>query len=360
MNRSTALLLSACALPVALAFTAPKTTVAFAPSEGTSLTKTFTSEVDLALDDMSMTMNGEELPIEMEMDMNVTAVTSMSVTDKYEAMGEGSPLRLVRVYDEIGATTSMSMEISVMGQQQSQDEDLDSSSDLEGETVVFEWSKDESSYKVSFPEDSEGDEELLEGLSENMDFRALLPTGDVSEGDEWEIKVAGLIDVLTPGGNLKLVPEDMTPEMQQMMGGMGGNGMGSMQDWLEGELEGTATGKFAGMREIDGAEYALIEVTISIETAVDMTDKMMEAMDEMEMPQGAEMEFDHLDLEFQMEAEGQLFWDIKAGHFYSFELTGSTGILVDTGMAMNMGDQEMSIENTVEMSGTITMGAKAE
>lgn len=360
MNRSTALLLSACALPVALAFTAPKTTLSFAPSEGTSLKKTFTSEVDLALDDMSVSMNGEEMPFEMEMDMNVTSVTTYVVGDEYVAMGDGAPRKLKRTFDELSSTTSMSMELSVMGQNQSQDEDLDSASELEGETVVFEWSDEAGEFKVAFPEDSEGDEELLEDLEENMDLRALLPSGDVSEGDEWEIDVSTLGAVLAPGGDLKLVPEDMTPEMQQMMGGMGGDGMGSMSDWLQDEIEGTASGKFAGMREVDGQEVALIEIAININTAVDMTDKVMESMDEMPMPQGAEMEIDHLDLEFEMEAKGQLFWNVKAGHFHSFEISGSTGLLVDSGMAMNMGGEEMTIENTVEMSGTISGSAKAE
>lgn len=354
------MLLSACALPLALAFTTPKTSVSFAPAEGTSLTKTFTVEVDMSLDEMGMSMNGEEMPFEMEMEMSVVSVNTLAIADEYLEMGEGAPVKLKRTYQEIGSTTSMSMEISVMGNDQSQDDDIDSSSELEGETVIFQWSEEEGDFKATFPEDSEGDEELLVGLDENTDFRGLLPDGDVSEGDEWEIDPAILAAVLNPGGDLKLVPEDMDPEMEQMMGGMGGNGMGSMQDWLQEEIEGTASGVFTGMREVDGQQLALIDITLTINTAVDMTDKVMEQMEDTPMPQGAEIEFDHLDLEFEMEAKGQLFWNIKGGHFHSFEMTGSTGIVVDSGMAMNMGGEEMTIENTVEMSGTITLTATTE
>ena len=360
MKKSTALLLSACALPVALAFTAPRTTFTFAPGEGSSLRKTFTSEVDLTMDDMSFSMNGEAAPIEMDMDMNVTAVTTTVVTDEYGKMGDGAPLMLKRTFDELGSTTAMSMEMAVMGQTQSQDEDMDSSSELQGETVVFTWSEEEGGYKVAFPEDSEGDVELLEGLEQDMDLTALLPPGDVSEGDEWEIDVASLADILAPGGNLKLVPDEMTPEMKQMTQGMGGGGMGTMQDWLQDEIEGTASGKFAGMRDVDGVQLAVIEFTMNINTAVDMTEKVMEAMDEMPLPPGAEMEFDHLDLEFEMEATGQLYWNLKAGHFHSFEMSGSTSILVDSGMAMNNGGQEMTIESSLVMSGSISAKASAE
>ena len=358
MNRSTTLLLSACALPLALALATPKTSVSFAPSEGSSLKKVFTNEVDLTLDEMNITMNGEDSPMPMEMDMNVVSTTQMTVSDEYVAMGDGVPTTLKRSYDELTATTAMSMEISVMGNDQSQEEDLDSSSELEGESVIFQWNKENGGFQASFPEDAEGDEELLVGLKEDMDLRSLLPDGDVSEGDTWEISVGGLYEVLAPGGDVKLVPDDMSQQMQQMSGGM--NGMGNMQEWIQDEIEGTAGGTFVGMRDLDGQQMALIEVTLDINTAVDMTDKVMESMDEMEMPEGAEIEFDHLDLEFTMEGKGQLFWNIKGGHFHSFEISGSTGIVVDSGMAMNMGGQEMTIEYSMEMSGSITMGATAE
>jgi len=360
MKRSTALLLSACALPLALALATPQTTISFAPAEGNSLTKTFTSEFDMSLDELDMTMNGEPMPVEIEIDMNIVAVSSTVVTDEFVELGKGMPTKLIRSYDEIGSTTSMSMEMSVMGTDQSQDEDRDSSSELEGESVVFDWNEEKSEFAVSFPKDSESDEELLEGLEEDMDFRALLPDGDVSEGDEWKLDPAVAVDILAPGGNLKLVPEDMSEEMEALMGGMGGNEMGDLRDWLEGEIEGSVTCTYVGMREVDGTSLALIEFAVNINTAVDMTDKVLEKMDEVPMPQGAEVELDHMDIEFEMEAKGQLFWNVKAGHFHSFELTGSTAMVMDFGMAMNMGGQEMTMEYAMEMSGTLEMGANAK
>ena len=42
-----------------------------------------------------------------------------------------------------------------------------------------------------------------------MDLRAFLPEKSVSEGDSWSIDLDGLINVLAPGGNLKIVPEDV-------------------------------------------------------------------------------------------------------------------------------------------------------
>lgn len=353
-------LLAAVAAPVLLAFTLPKTKLSFAPAEGTSLTKVFTNETELTLEDMSMSMNGEEMPFQMEMDMTVTSVASTTVTDEYVSMRDGAPGKLKRTYDGLEATTSMSMEMDMMGESQSMDSDADASSDLEGKTVVFAWSDDESEFKASFPEDTEGDEELLENLAENMDLRDLLPSGDVSEGDEWEIDVKALDSVLAPGGDMKLVPEEMDDEMKSMMGPMGSDGMGSLQDWVSDEIEGTATGKFTGMRDVDGTSMAVITINIDINTAVDLTDLVAESMEDADMPMEIEMEIDHLDLEFELEAEGTLLWNVKGGHFHSLELSGETNLLVDTGMAMNAGGEEMTIENSVEMSGTMTLGATIE
>ena len=113
MKRSTTLLLTTLAAPALLAAGAPFTTLSFAPDEGTTLTKKFTSDMELTMEDMSMSMNGEEMPFEMEMDMTVNTVQSMTVSDEYVKMRKGAPAQLKRAFDELLATTSISMEMVV-------------------------------------------------------------------------------------------------------------------------------------------------------------------------------------------------------------------------------------------------------
>ena len=48
--------------PAFLAFTLPADKVAFAPKEGSSVSKTFTTKAEFSLDSMSMTMNGQPSP----------------------------------------------------------------------------------------------------------------------------------------------------------------------------------------------------------------------------------------------------------------------------------------------------------
>ena len=50
--------------------------------------------------------------------------------------------------------------------------------------------------------------ELLKGLNEDMDLRALLPKDEVKVGDEWDIEVSGLASVIAPGGERKIKPEE--------------------------------------------------------------------------------------------------------------------------------------------------------
>ncbi|MEE8468435.1 MAG: hypothetical protein V3T22_08270, partial [Planctomycetota bacterium] len=277
MKHSQTLLVAAfaAALPALVAFRPtdrlPKVEkISFAPGEGTSLTKTFTNTMVFGLDDMSMLMNGEEHPMmpEIEMDMEVTSSTT--ITDEYVSMGRGRPQILRRTFDEIGTEMNLEMVIEAMGQSEEQNPSGAGTSPLEGETVVFTWDDEDEEYKVTFPEDAEGDEDLLANLIEDMDLRVLLPDGEVSEGDSWDIPLAGLVDVLAPGGDLKL---DI--DMDGAGAGMGSpppEMMSNMREMFGDMLEGSATATFSSTRDVDGTTVAVIDIEIDIDTARDMTE----------------------------------------------------------------------------------------
>ena len=72
------------------------------------------------------------------------------------------------------------------------------------------------------------------------------------------------------------------------------------------------------------------------------------------------MEFDHMDIEFKIEGEGTLVWDMEGGHAVSFELSGPTSATMDMGMKLDMGGQSMNIEQGMVMSGTSNVSVKFE
>ena len=355
MNNTRTLLTTLLAAPVLLALTLPVDEVAFGPEAGSSVTRVYTSNNQFSLDEMEMSMNGQPMPMDLEMSMDMSMDLTIEVTDTFVAVSDGRPDKLQRTYDALGTEAHFSMEMSMMPDG-GQDKNISSSSDLEGKTVLFTWDDEEGEYGVEYHE-SEGDEELLEGLTEDMDFRALLPEGGVSVGDTWEIDPKALISVLFPGGNTGLVPEEEggSEEMMPGMDGMGAN----ISDMLGDLLEGEASAEYMGTEDVDGTTVAVIHFTISIASSNDMTEIVEESMGD--LPEGSpEISINYVDVEIEMEGEGTLQWDLAANRMHSYESQGSMNTLMDMGMGVSMGDNEMEMEQSMEMSGTFASSMTVE
>ena len=356
MTHRSFLAIAALAVPALLALSPRGTEISFGLEGGSSVTKTFSSEISMTLDDMQMTMNGQEPPMMPEMDLSVTVVNEIEISDEYISVRAGMPLEIERTFDSLSMDTEMAMEIDMMGQVQSEEIPTTASSELEGTTVTFKWDADEEEYVITFT-DGEGDEDLLEGLTADMDFRSLLPDGEVDVDDQWEVDIPAFAAVLAPGGNLKLIPENVDAGMM----GMNSN-FGSTSDWFQEDVEGQVIATFTGTRESDdGVALAVIEITVEIENAVDMTDMMLEAMDEADLPpEVQDMEIDHMDIEVAIEAEATLMWNLEEGRAESFELSGDFEFIMDMGMAISTQGMEMEMEQVMEMSGTMTISATFE
>jgi hypothetical protein len=343
-------------VPALLAFQPRGTQLTFSVAEGATKTKSFTNSVSMTLDDMSMLMNGQESPMMPQISMTVDSVLEVAVTDVYVGMGDGAPKKLARTYDSLAMNRSMEMEMDIMGQVQSQSDSGSAKSELEGETVHFT-ANDEGAYTPSFPGD-EGDEELLEGLTEDLDFRALLPAGEVEEGAEWKVPASALRHILVPGGNLKLEAEDDGGEA--MMGS--DSEIGDFQDWFTDDVEGEIVATFSGMKETDeGVRVAVIELTIELANAVDLTEKARESMADADLPaEAGEMEINGVDIEMEIEGTATLLWNPAAGCAHSFEMDGELSLIVDTAMAISAQGMDMDLEQSMEFSGSMTVEATIE
>ncbi|HKX46568.1 MAG TPA: hypothetical protein VJP77_07685, partial [Planctomycetota bacterium] len=351
MNHRTTLSVAALAVPALLAFDAPAEAVRFGPAEGTTLAKTFSSTSEMALDSMDMLMNGEPSPFPMEMDMTMTSETEVEVVDQYVGMGDGRPSKLERTFENIASNNSSAISNPMMGDM---DIDLAAHSDLQGLKVVFTWDAEAGAYSPSFPEGVEADAELLEDLNEDMDLRALLPEGDVALDASWEVDPQALVGVLAPGGNLKLVPEESE---ELPMGNMPGSDM-DLSDML-GEMSGDVTCTFVGTREVDGKRLGAVKVVVDVTSTNDLSDMIGEMMEDAP-DMGAEIEFDSMDVEWSFEGEGELLWDLAGGHLHAFELTGDVVMAMDMAMNMSMQGQNMSIEQSLELSGSMALVAGSE
>jgi hypothetical protein len=355
MKAKTTLLALAIGAPALISFTIPRDTISFAPKAGSSVAKTFVMKGEIEMDDMSFLMNGEDPGMTPDMEMTTTWEQTVSVTDEYTSMADGHPKKLSRSFDSIGQEIEVSTSVDMMGSVEDSDISGEGTSELEGKTVIFAWNADDEEFTASYPEGEDGDDDLLEGLDEDMDLRVLLPDGDVSEGDEWDLDLSGLTTLLAPGGNLHLDIE-MDGE-EASMGGPDPSMMSNLGE-IMGELEGEATGTYAGTREVDGVKLAVVKIKLDINTARDMTDMIEEMMGE-GMPEGIEMSLDRGDIELTCEGEGTLLWNVGAGHAYSLESEFEMTMSMDVEMSMNMGE-EITIEVSTEMSGMIGLGLTTE
>lgn len=346
MNSNRTLLAGLALAPALLALALPLDEVAFRPSSELSVTRTIESTRNFSLDDMEMTMNGQPLPMDLQMEMDMSMTQKTVVTDVYGAVAGGRHAKLERTFDELAQNGEFSMRMPMMPEG-GQDSTIEGASELEGKTVVFAWDEEQGDYVPSF--EGEGDEDLLKGLEEDMDLRVLLPAGSVSEGDTWEVDVKKLRSVLALGGNLKVVPQgDDKPDS----GMPGMDGMSDFSEMFDDLIEGDATGEYRGTREIDGVSCQVIGLKLDVRASADLTDKLEENVAE-SLPDGmGEVEVDHVDMEIEIEGEGQLYWNPATGIAHAFELNGTMTINMDMAFAISMGEQNMSMEQNLTMSGT--------
>ena len=271
-----------------------------------------------------------------------------AVTDEYVANRDGAPKKLRRNYDELGNTVTIAMKMAMMGQTQNKDQNLTGESELQGKKVVFTWDDEKSEYKKAFDPALDKDS-LLKDLEEDMDLRVLLPKDEVKPGDSWDVDVKALASVLAPGGNLSIIPKEMSADEMAM----GMPGMGSMSDWLRGSLEGEAKATFASVREVEGVKMAVVKLTAKITVSKDMTEMVQDAMKKAKLPpEAGDLSIDHMDVDYKLEAEGELVWDIAGGHIHSFDMSGPSHVQMDMAMKMAPQGQKMTIEYGMELSGT--------
>jgi hypothetical protein len=322
----------------------------YAPKTGNVVTKSYSVEGELELEDMSLEVNGQDVSaMAGQLEMAMKTQMKLTVTDTYEAMGSERPAKLKRAFEEITSTTHVSQSNPMTGDQEN---DIPLSSELEGMTVVFTWDDAASGYDAAFASE-EGDPELLEGLSEDLDLRGFLPTGEVKEGDTWQVPAAAVKAALAPGGDLGLRPETA--------GEMMGMDQFSQND-LVGDLEGEFAATYAGTRDEDGVKVAVIKLKIDASSAQDLTERMSGIREQMKenLPEGAEVDVDisAFDSEYEFEAEGELLWNLDAGIAHAMHLSGEVRVIMDISMSMSMagqGEQAMEISQTLAGTSTLTL-----
>lgn len=353
MNARLTFALALALLPLASAARAPGVRIAFAPAEGSSAKKTFETKLQLTLDDLTIEGPAAAAPPRMELSMSSTQ--RLVVEDDYEKLRPGSPVVLVRSYESIGADMTAAMTVEILEQTKTSEQSMHGKSELEGKRVRFAWNEESGAYDARF-EPAIDKPKLLEGLAEDLDLRALLPRDEVEIGGEWTIEARDLVAVLSPGGNLSVVPERANESSLRI-----GSEMGSLSGMLAGELEGQARAKLDSVREEDGVRIAVIRLDLEAKSKSDLTETARKALEETDLPPEVEgLVLDELEIEYAFEGEGELLWDLSAGRFRSLSISGAASVESNETMTVTVGGKPVKVVQRRALSGQSSLSAKSE
>jgi len=314
--------------------------VAFHPADGSSASKEYKISASFSLGDLSATVDGQDMSESLPGEAEVTAELLMNVTDQYVSTVDGRPHELIRSYD------GLSLEWETPDESGESDE----LADMEGKRVLFKWDPDSEIYDKSYYE-CDGDEEALDSVSPEMDLQALLPDGEVSEGDSWTVPASKLGPVLVFGAesselNLDddefgaMMAAEIVPQVEQLM------------EQLEAHCE------YRGRQDADGRSLGLIAVTLSGDGDIDLGG-LITSIAETQIPPevGVELAIDEATLSISVDAEGELLWDLETGLFRSYEMTAEIEVLGDFAIAADAQGESHDLEASAEVLGEITWSA---
>jgi hypothetical protein len=300
------------------------TEIRFDPAEGLVLEKTFTtlSETESEGDRSSTSGSFER---------------TLVVVDEYEAVDEQRVTRLVRTYEEISGESENRM---TFGDRENESSGT-ISSDVEGATVAFTWDEDDEEYR---PSSDDLDDEVLPRLLFDLDFTALLPEGEVEEGDSWSLDGETYQVVMDPWGELPYDYE--TSDGQTIPGKAEDDEFAPETDEShDGELVVT----FAGTREEDGVTVAVLELEGELET-----ERTVAFSRETERGQFST----HSEIHETRTLSGEALWDLEAGHLSSLELEVEVHGEEHSVRVMQFGEGEREFESDSVRDGTITIRAE--
>jgi hypothetical protein len=330
--------------------------ITFHPAEGSTVRRTVSVNGDFQLDDFNIVVDGQDMGQMLGgFGMAIEQYTHVVVEDVFHAMGDGRPNRLERTFETIESTMGMTMSGPV-----SQSQDTESSSELEGETVLFTWNEDEGDYDVAF-DGGEGDPDLLDDLHEDMDVRALLPDGETAVDESWEVELTDLGGLMQPGGNLHYRPDgaNLSEEDMKMFEDM----FSDFGADLASELEGSCTCTYKGQREIDGTQVAEIEVEIEIVSTLSLASLAEQIFDKIAEQSGGEMpdiSLDTAEMNIDVEGTGTLLWNVERGLMHSLQISADVIFGIDFAMSLEADGESHMLDASLEVAGTVEHEHEAE
>lgn len=265
----------------------------FAPEQGLSTQKTFTTHVDSKLKHtwVRMWVDGREvrIPQQEEADARFTIESRAVVLDEIEALEDSGLMTVSRVFLELEKVATR--EITGTKSEDVSDEFI-LSSPLEGRAVRF--IGQETAWDAAWADDGEKQNALLEELRFERSFSFLLPEEDVEPGGSWTLSEEAFMSLLSAIGDLSY--EGLPEGGQKAM-------------WKQRMLDAVEVEDFT--LTLDSASDGRAEVSIAAEAASETEWHAEESAEDIDL---------HSRRTWQIEVEGILVWGLESNDLVSLEL----------------------------------------
>lgn len=327
----------------------------FHPEPGRTFVRSFREETSFRAESLVQRIGETELPGPTP-DLEGSSSRELVAADTFGELEGGRPTALERHFETVAGEIRIDAELE--GAEEEHREDLECA--LEDARVAFAWDADEERYEARLVDGEDGAEELVGGLREDLDLRALLPSDSVAEGDRWSVEGDALRALFAPGGALALRfgYEPDGPFELLAIEDLAAAATSARLCENAAAPDGELALEWKGMRQVDGRSVAVIALELEATLEEDASPAFERLLD----ASGIETEREELALRtsFTITGKGELTWDLELGVFHELELAFDWRARVVESWRQRFGTHELDYETELELAGTSKLEAECE
>jgi len=321
--------------------------IRYAPEEGVVLRRNFEVKHFLAVT-RSVTKVGEREEVGQRT-FDIRNVEKFQTSDRILSVGEGRPLSFRRYFDRGGldgfaelSGAAGAMNLRAVGV-----------SRLKGKSVRFTWVPDDTTYGRYF-DATEGVEEDLGSMREDLDLREFLPVGAVEVGESWVVPPHALGDAISPGGMLSF---DFSRSKNISLARTLRLGTGShLFELFTQDVGGEVIASLKSIEETDEGRVAVMSARWDVQTQTDTTRLAKRNRASSEMQFGKELEAMVVGL--HLKGEGTFRWDLNRNHLLSYDFNSAED--VKSSVKSRHGADASLREEILEMGGRVIVVGTVE
>ncbi len=300
----------------------------YSVADGTELVRNYKSSTKLDSGPCVLSVNGKPIPTEEAPDLRLSVIDeqTLELTDAIETVAAGRPTKFVRSFGDLENDGSETLHIvGPDGKVVDKASERERRSPFADKAVRFTWDPKEESYAQAWVGEG-ADDKLLEKLTADVDWLGLLPGKAVEKGDSWKLEPKLFVNLRMPAGDLHWEEEGKEPDPVAE----------SINAQYSENMAGEGKATWEGRREVDGKELGVISIAAELTTH----------------GEGATASGEERAMEIDLEYEGEVLWDLAAGHIAAFTFDGKVRALMSIERKAPLPTGEGLVRQEFDLRGT--------